>query len=84
MNKQLTQKQNLDELMKQTLLNILSAKGIIYTYYKNNKLTKGKWKKYEILINKNKRCKKIYYQAGTMRNGIIILIKMDINMSLNN
>ena len=42
MNKQLTQQQNLDELMKQTLLNILSAKGIIYTYYKNNKLTKGK------------------------------------------
>jgi RNA-binding protein YhbY len=41
-NKQLTQQQNLDELMKQTLLNILSAKGIIYTYYKNNKLTKGK------------------------------------------
>ena len=49
MNKQLTQ-QNLDELFserkilqlqKQTLLNILSAKGIIYTYYKNKKLTKG-------------------------------------------
>jgi len=48
--KQLTQ-QNLDELFserkilqiqKQTLLNILSAKGIIYTYYKNNKLTEGK------------------------------------------
>jgi Holliday junction resolvasome RuvABC endonuclease subunit len=47
-NKQL-QKPNLDELFserkilqlqKQTLLNILSAKGIIYTYYKNNKLTK--------------------------------------------
>jgi len=36
------QKQNLDELMKQTLLNILSAKGIIYTYYKNKKLTQGK------------------------------------------
>ena len=35
---------NLDELKKQTLLNILSAKGIIYTYYKNNKLTKkGKY-----------------------------------------
>jgi hypothetical protein len=48
MNKQLTQ-QNLDELMRQTLLNILSAKGIIYTYYKNKKLTKGK---YEILINR--------------------------------
>ena len=40
--KQLTQ-QNLDELMKQTLLNILSAKGIIYTYYKNKKLTKGNY-----------------------------------------
>ena len=36
------QKQNLEEIKKQTLLNILSAKGIIYTYYKNNKLTKGK------------------------------------------
>ena len=45
MNKQLTQKQNLDELMKQTLLNILSAKGIIYTYYKNKKLTKGNYVK---------------------------------------
>jgi hypothetical protein len=42
MNKQLTQ-QNLDELMRQTLLNILSAKGIIYTYYKNKKLTKGNY-----------------------------------------
>ena len=40
MNKQLTQ-QNLEEIKKQTLLNILSAKGIIYTYYKNKKLTKG-------------------------------------------
>ena len=37
------QKKNLDELMKQTLLNILSAKGIIYTYYKNKKLTKGNY-----------------------------------------
>jgi len=37
------QKQNLDEIKRQTLLNILSAKGIIYTYYKNNKLTKGKY-----------------------------------------
>jgi len=36
MNKQLI-KQNLEELKKQTLLNILSAKGVIYTYYKNNK-----------------------------------------------
>ena len=39
------QKQNLDELMKQTLLNILSAKGIIYTYYKNKKLTQGNYGK---------------------------------------
>ena len=32
MNKQLI-KQNLEELKKQTLLSILSAKGIIWTYY---------------------------------------------------
>ena len=42
MNKQL-QKQNLEEVKKQTLLNILSAKGIIYTYYKNKQLTKGNY-----------------------------------------
>jgi len=34
MNKQLI-KQNLEELKKQTLLSILSAKGIIWTYYEN-------------------------------------------------
>ncbi len=33
MNKQ-KQKQNLEELMRLTLINILNAKGIIYTYYK--------------------------------------------------
>lgn len=33
MNKQLTQ-QNLEELMRLTLINILNAKGVIYTYYK--------------------------------------------------
>ena len=33
-NKQLTQKQNLEELMRLTLINILNAKGVIYTYYK--------------------------------------------------
>jgi hypothetical protein len=43
MQHKLTQQQNLDELMKQTLLNILSAKGIIYTYYKNKQLTKGNY-----------------------------------------
>ena len=35
MNKQLTQKQNLKLLMRLTLINILNAKGVIYTYYKN-------------------------------------------------
>ena len=54
MEHKLTQQQNLDELFserkilqlqKQTLLNILSAKGIIYIYYKNNKLTKGNYEK---------------------------------------
>ena len=34
MNKQL-QKQNLKQLMRLTLINILNAKGVIYTYYKN-------------------------------------------------
>jgi len=33
--------QNLEELKKQTLINILSAKGIIYTHYKNKKTKKG-------------------------------------------
>ena len=33
-NKQLTQEQNLKELMRLTLINILNAKGVIYTYYK--------------------------------------------------
>ena len=28
------QKQNLKELMRLTIINILNAKGIIYTYYK--------------------------------------------------
>ena len=34
--------QNLEELKKQTLINILSSKGIIYTHYKNKQLTKDK------------------------------------------
>jgi len=33
MNKQL-QQQNLEQLMRLTLINILNAKGVIYTYYK--------------------------------------------------
>ena len=31
-------KYNLDKLKKQTLINILSAKGVIYTHYKNKQL----------------------------------------------
>jgi len=30
-------KNNIRELQRQTLINILSAKGIIYTHYKNKK-----------------------------------------------
>jgi len=33
MNKKL-QQQNLKQLMRLTLINILNAKGVIYTYYK--------------------------------------------------
>ena len=40
MNKQL-QKQNLEELMRLTLINILNAKGVIYTYYKNERENNG-------------------------------------------
>ncbi len=34
-------KQNLDELIKITLLNILSVKGVLYTYYNNKQRKKG-------------------------------------------
>ena len=34
MNKQIQQQQNLKELMRLTLINILNAKGTIYTHYK--------------------------------------------------
>ncbi len=30
-----SKQQNLKELMRLTLINILNAKGVIYTYYKN-------------------------------------------------
>ena len=51
MDKQLTQKQNLKQLMRLTLINILNAKGVIYTYYKqqqereinDNNINKSKW-----------------------------------------
>ena len=44
------QQQNLKELMRLTLINILNAKGVIYTYYKQqekelneNNVSKSKW-----------------------------------------
>ena len=40
-------KNNLKELARLTLLNILSVQGVIYTHYKNKQLNKGK--------NENKR-----------------------------
>ena len=40
-----TQRYNLRELAKQTLLNILSDKGIIYTYYRNKQIKKNQRKK---------------------------------------
>ena len=36
MNKQIQQQQNLKQLMRLTLINILNAKGVIYTYYKQH------------------------------------------------
>ena len=35
------EKQNLLEIQKKTLINVLSSKGIIYTHYKNKQ--KGKY-----------------------------------------
>ena len=36
-------KNNLEELAKLTILNILSVQGVIYTHYKNKQLNKGKY-----------------------------------------
>ena len=52
MTKQL-QKQNLKQLMRLTLINILNAKGVIYTYYKNER--KGN-NVYRQLQSRDKRC----------------------------
>jgi hypothetical protein len=35
-------KQNLKELVRLTLLNILSVKGVLYTHYKNKQKQRGK------------------------------------------
>lgn len=44
MQKQLEKKQDLLEIKKQTLINILSSKGIIYTHYKNKQKGKNETK----------------------------------------
>ncbi len=49
MNKQLTQQQNLKELMRLTLINILNAKGVYYTYYKQQER--------ENHVHKYRKCK---------------------------
>ena len=50
----LMNKYNLADLKKQTLINILSAKRIIYTHYKNKQLKKGKQNDYKQLRYSNK------------------------------
>ena len=54
MNKQL-QKQNLKQLMRLTLINILNAKGVIYTYYKQQQERElnANLRQYKNNINKN-------------------------------
>ena len=47
-------KQELKALKEQMLLNILSAKRIYYTHYKNKQLNKGKQNDIRKLRNKNK------------------------------
>ena len=47
------QQQNLKQLMRLTLINILNAKGVIYTYYKNER--KGN-NVYRQLQSRDKRC----------------------------
>ena len=52
MNKQLTQQQNLKQLMRLTLINILNAKGVIYTYYKQQE---GELNVHRQIQSRNKR-----------------------------
>jgi len=52
MNKQLQQQQNLKELMRLTLINILNAKGVIYTYYKQQE---RKLNEYNIIRERNNK-----------------------------
>jgi len=49
------QQQNLKELMRLTLINILNAKGVIYTYYKQQQERElnANLRQYKNNINKN-------------------------------
>jgi len=47
MKKRIGNKKDLKELVKLTLLNILSVQGVIYTHYKNKQL-KGKYEHHTI------------------------------------
>jgi hypothetical protein len=49
----IVQKQNLKELVKLTLLNILSVKGVLYTHYKNKQKQRGKQCQKNMLQLKN-------------------------------
>ena len=56
MNKQL-QKQNLEELMRLTLINILNAKGVYYTYYKQQER--------ELNVNRQAHSKDNWIKVGS-------------------
>jgi hypothetical protein len=43
--KRLSKKKNLEELMRLTLINILNAKGVIYTYYKQKQERNNEYKR---------------------------------------
>ena len=44
---------NLKELARLTLLNILSVQGVIYTHYKNKQINKGKYEHKRIWSKEN-------------------------------
>ena len=53
----LQQKQNLEELMRLRLINILNAKGVIYTYYKQQER--------ELNVNRQAHSKDNWIKVGS-------------------
>jgi hypothetical protein len=51
------QQQNLEELMRLTLINILNAKGVIYTYYKQQER--------ELNVNRQAHSKDNWIKVGS-------------------